>query len=271
MLRVCILLIFFISFINAQSRQIMLLSEYDDENLTNWYISEKLDGVRGVWDGKELKSRNGYKFTYPSNFTACFPNFALDGELYTKRGDFENISSITSKSEANNDWKELKFYIFDIPDMNVSFDKKYQKMQEIASKCKNINVIEQRVAKNNDEVFKFLDDVIKGGGEGVIARESNLIYENTRSNKILKLKKFKDSECKVLKINKGNGKYKNIMGSLDCKDIKTGVIFKIGSGFSDELRKNPPQINQIITYKYQNLTKNKKPRFPVFLRFRNEI
>lgn len=260
---------FCLNFIFA--KDIMLLNEYKDENLSGWYISEKLDGVRGVWDGKELKSRGGYKFNYPSNFTACFPSNALDGELYTKKGDFENITSITSKMSENDAWSKIKFYIFDIPDINVSFDKKYKKMKEFAKNCENIKVIEQRVAKNNYEVFKFLDDVVKNGGEGVVAREPNLVYESTRSNKILKIKKFKDSECEVVKINNGSGKYNNAMGSLDCKDIKSGNIFKIGSGFSDKIRKNPPKIGQIITYKYQNLTKNKKPRFPVFLRFRDEI
>lgn len=264
-------LFFLFTLLNAKNSQVMLLSEYNDENLSGWFMSEKLDGVRGVWDGKELRSRNGYKFIYPDDFTACFPNFPLDGELYTKKGDFENIASITSKTTKNDEWKEIKFYIFDIPDMNATFDKKYQKMSEIAKNCKNIKLIKQKIAKNNEEVFKFLDEVLKSGGEGVVVRNPNLIYENFRSSKILKLKKFKDSECEVLFINKGKGKYEKFMGSLDCKDIKSGVIFKIGSGFSDEIRKNPPKIGQIITYKYQNLTKNNKPRFPVFLRFRNEL
>lgn len=262
------LLLFLAIFAKAEP---MLLSEYDDENLSGWYISEKLDGVRGVWDGKVLKSRSGYKFSYPDEFTNCFPNFSLDGELYTKRGEFDKISSITSKIGEHSGWNEIKFHIFDIPDMNASFDKKYAKMGDIAKNCKNIVAIKQIVAKDNDEVFKLLDEVVKGGGEGLVARSPNLIYENKRSDKILKIKKFRDAECEVIGINEGNGKFKGLMGSISCKDIKSGVVFKIGSGFSDEMRKNPPKIGQIITYKYQNLTKNGKPRFPVFLRFRDEL
>lgn len=248
----------------------MLLSEYGDENLSGYFISEKLDGVRGIWDGRELKSRNGYKFSYPGEFIKCFPNFDLDGELFTKRGDFENISSITSQMNPNDGWKEIKFYIFDIPKMDANFSTKYKKMLEISKNCKNIEVIKQTIAKDNDEVFEFLDEIIKGGGEGVVARSPDLIYEDKRSDKILKLKKFKDSECEVIAINKGNGKYKNMMGSLTCKDLNTGEIFKIGSGFSNEIRKNPPKIGEIITYKFQNLTNNNKPRFPVFLRVRSD-
>ena len=248
----------------------MLLDEYGDENLTHWYMSEKLDGVRAVWDGESLRSRSGYKFTVPNWFIADFPKETLDGELFTKRGDFENISSITSRLDEHVGWKEVKFYIFDMPKIKANFSIKYEKMKEISKSSKFIEVIPQILVKNNDEVFEFLDKVIEKGGEGVVAREPNLIYENKRSSKILKIKKFKDAECEVVRLNEGTGKFKGLMGSLECKD-KSGVVFKIGSGFKDSDRKNPPKIGQMITYKYQDLTKNNKPRFPVFLRIRDEL
>jgi len=248
----------------------MLLNEYSDENLTGWYMSEKLDGVRAIWDGESLKSRSGYKFATPSWFIADFPSEHLDGELFTKRGDFQNISSITSKLSEHDGWKEVKFHIFDMPKMDADFSVKYEKMQEIAKTSKFIEVIPQIVAKDNDEVFKFLDEVIEKGGEGVVAREPSLIYENKRSSKILKIKKFKDAECIVVAINEGKGKFAGMMGSVDCRN-ENGVIFKIGSGFNDVDRKNPPKIGQTITYKYQELTKDGKPRFPVFLRIRDEL
>ncbi|PSM52329.1 DNA ligase [Campylobacter blaseri] len=262
----------FFSFLTlfAQKPNVMLLNEYNNENLSGWYMSEKLDGVRARWNGKELVSRNGNKFSAPKDFIKDFPSFSLDGELFTKRGDFANISSITSQLIPHNGWSEIKFYIFDIPDLNESFDIKYKKMQEISKNSKNIVFIEQKIVKNNEEVFEFLDEVVSKGGEGVVVREPSLIYENARSNRILKLKKFKDSECKVVAINKGNGKYKDKMGSITCEK-EDGVRFKIGTGFNDEIRENPPKIGDIITYKYQNLTKKGIPRFAVFLRIRDEI
>lgn len=248
----------------------MLLNEYEDENLSGWYMSEKLDGIRAIWDGKDLVSRSGHKYAVPSWFIKDFPNESLDGELFTKRGDFENISSITSKLTPNDGWNSVKFHIFDMPTMNADFSTKYEKMTQISKQSKFIEVIPQKIAKDNADVFKFLDEVLAKGGEGVVVREPNLIYEDKRSDKILKIKKFKDAECEVISINEGKGKYKGFMGSILCKDLKSKAVFKIGSGFSDDMRKNPPKIGQIITYKYQNLTKNGKPRFPLFLRFRNE-
>ena len=74
-----------------------------------------------------------------------------------------------------------------------------------------------------------------------------------------------------MQIYDGKGKFKGKMGSLLCRDIKSGVEFRLGSGFGDEIRANPPKIGQILTYKFQNLTKNGKPRFPVFIRFKKEL
>lgn len=64
------------------------------QNIDNWLMSEKLDGIRAFWDGKELKTRQGKKIYAPSWFTQNFPPFELDGELWSKRMDFENIQSI---------------------------------------------------------------------------------------------------------------------------------------------------------------------------------
>ena len=103
------------------------------------------------------------------------------------------------------------------------------------------------------------------------ARDPKAPYIGGRTDKILKVKKFLDSECEVLQIYDGKGKFKGKMGSVLCQDIKTKVKFRLGSGFSDEIRSNPPKIGQILTYKFQNLTKNNKPRFHVFIRFKKEL
>ena len=54
-------------------------------------MSEKLDGIRAYWDGKELLSKNGNKIYAPTWFLHNLPPFEIDGELWTKRDDFENI------------------------------------------------------------------------------------------------------------------------------------------------------------------------------------
>lgn len=263
----------FIIFSFLHSFDPMLLKIYKgDENLTNWLMSEKLDGIRGLWDGKNLKSRTQKILNPPKIWLKCFPKFSLDGEIYANNLIFEEITSIVNSYEDKG-WDKLKFYIFDAPDLKGNFITRMKKLKEILEKnpCKNLVIIKQIPALNHQNVQKFLDEVTKKGGEGVVLRDKFGFYESRRSDKILKLKKFLDDECKVIKINLGQGKYKNLMGSLTCQNLKNGKIFKIGSGFSDKIRKNPPKIGEILTYKYQNLTKTGIPRFPVFLRKKENL
>ena len=273
----------------------MLLGVYKDQNLSGWIMSEKYDGVRAIWDGKNLKSRNNLKFNQPSFWSADFPPFWLDGELYTKRGDFERISSIVASTDER--WKEIVYLIFDVPNAKGDLFERLAVLQDYLNKHQNlkdhIKIIEQIPIKSRAHTFSFLDEISNANGEGVVLRNPKANYENTRSKNILKLKKFYDAECEITAINEGKDKLKGRLGFVLCKDLKSKISFKIGSGFSDDERalcddfgiksteqnktqatKSAPKclkIGDIITYKYQNLTKNKKPRFPVFLRIRNEI
>ncbi|QKF69940.1 DNA ligase [Campylobacter hyointestinalis] len=251
--------------------EVMLLKEYNDENLSGWYASEKYDGIRAIWDGKNLKSRNDKIINAPKWWLKDFPSFAIDGELWSERGEFEFISSVVSSFDDKG-WENIKFMIFDVPNASGNLLERLDILREFLKQNPNkfIKIIEQKKLNSNEDAFAFLDDITNGGGEGVVVRNANAPYKKGRSGEILKLKKFKDSECKVVKLQSGKGKFKGLLGSLICVDIFSNVEFKIGSGFSDEQRANPPQIGSIITYKYQSLTKFKKPRFPVFLRVRSD-
>ncbi|MCR4942725.1 MAG: DNA ligase [Campylobacter sp.] len=249
----------------------MLLGEYKGQDVSGWLASEKLDGIRAYWDGKKLLSRSGKIIAAPSEFTAKFPPFELDGELYSKRGDFQRIQSIVMDKTPNiQAWKEIKFYIFDVPKQSGGLLVRLEKIKDFLKQKpnENIKVIQQKYIKDKDELLLFHDYIVKIGGEGVVVREPNVDYIVGRNDLNLKFKNFKDDECLVVGINQGKGKNSDKMGSITCQ--KDEKLFKIGSGFSDEDRHNPPKIGEIITYKYQNLTKKGLPRFPIFLRVRKE-
>ena len=80
------------AFANAD---LMLLQNYDNQDIRGWVMSEKFDGVRGYWDGKQLISRQGQQLSAPAYFIKDFPPFAIDGELFSERNHFEEIASIT--------------------------------------------------------------------------------------------------------------------------------------------------------------------------------
>ena len=266
--------------------ELVRLSEFKDQNVSGWLASEKLDGVRAYWDGRNLLSRNGKILAVPEGWSAHFPSFPLDGELYTARGEFEKIQSIVmDKTPSVAAWSEVKFYVFDVPEAVGGLLERLSELEKFIAKNpqagQNLKIIKQVKVKDNAEFEAFAKHIIAKGGEGAVAREPNALYERKRSKNALKYKKFKDAECEVMAINAGTGKYAGLMGSVTCKalsasgsnsdeQIASGVKFKIGSGFSDRDRANPPKIGSIITYKYQNLTAKGLPRFPVFLRVRED-
>ena len=269
----------------AFSLDLLRLSEFKDQNVSGWLASEKLDGVRAYWDGEILLSRQGKKLNAPLSFTKNFPKFALDGELYAKGLKFEEIqATVMDKLPDEKAWNRLKFHVFDVPEASGGLLDRLEVLAKFLKNGPNENliIIKQIKMHDNAQFLKFTKDIIAKGGEGAVVREPNAPYERKRSKNALKFKKFKDAECEVVSINKGSGKYANLTGSLTCKALggkddkekagepKSGTIFKIGSGLSDEQRTNPPKIGSIITYKFQNLTSYGKPRFPIFLRIRED-
>ncbi|MFT7004970.1 MAG: DNA ligase-1 [Sulfurimonas sp.] len=256
-----ILLILLSTLLFANKPELFLLNNYtQDTNVTSWYMSEKLDGVRAYWDGEKLISRGGKVFAVPSFFTKAFPKHKLDGELWSKRGDFSNISSITNKKKPHDGWKILTYNIFEVPQAQGNL---LQRLENVKT-TQYIKVIKQIKVKNKKHLDEFLKSVEKKGGEGVVVRDGSLNYYTGRDNNSLKVKSYVDEECEIVAYNKGKGKYENAVGSLSCK-MKNGKVIKIGSGLSNQQRNNPPKIGAIITFKYYGLTSKGNPRFPVFL------
>ncbi len=250
----------------ASKPQLLLLETYKDQNISGWVMSEKLDGVRAYWDGKKLISRGGKNIHAPKWFIKDFPAFEIDGELWTKRGDFENISSIVrNKNTKTKRWKTITYNIFEVPNAKGNLYQRLEKVKPYENDI--IKIIPQIKIKNKKHLKSFLKNIDKNNGEGVVVRDPKALYINKRTSKALKVKSFKDAECKVVGYTKGRGKFKNLMGAVVC-ELENKIVFKIGSGFTLQDRKYPPKIGSLITFKYQSFTKNQKPRFPIFLRIR---
>lgn len=328
MYRICIINILFLVILFAKDSNLLLLKNFDskiinDNNIAEFLISEKLDGMRAVWNGNQFISRSGNVINAPKCFTQHYPNLFLDGELWSKRDDFNNIISIIKKlniSPKNNEnpnncygWENIKFYVFDVLPLayspianakssaNISLidcNKKDEKLCFLESRLQilqhyltdsingqvtTIRIIKQEKLDSIHSLESKLDTLTKQGAEGLVIRKNNAPYTIGRSNYNFKLKKFQDSECKIKEITQGKGKYKGKMGAIICeqtlqsftphthpklnKNNKNETItFKIGSGFSESMRTNPPKIGTIITYKFQGFSKNGLPKFPTFLR-----
>eukprot|EP00747_Dinoflagellata_sp_TGD_P096370 gnl/TRDRNA2_/TRDRNA2_166822_c0_seq1.p1 gnl/TRDRNA2_/TRDRNA2_166822_c0~~gnl/TRDRNA2_/TRDRNA2_166822_c0_seq1.p1 ORF type:complete len:325 (+),score=78.91 gnl/TRDRNA2_/TRDRNA2_166822_c0_seq1:137-976(+) len=118
--------------------------------------------------------------------------------------------------------------------------------------------------------MELLEDVERRGGEGLMLRRPGSVYEHRRSKTLLKVKTFFDEEAQVVGHEAGHGRCAGSCGALICKS-PDGRSFKVGSGLSDEQRRNPPKVGSVITYRYQELTKANIPRFPTLVGERIDI
>jgi DNA ligase-1 len=101
---------------HAQQPDVLLLKTYDEsQDVTGWLMSEKLDGMRAIWDGQMLKSRQGNNIAAPQWFLEGLPPFGIDGELWTKRNDFESIMSIVRQYTPDDRWHTISYNIFEVP------------------------------------------------------------------------------------------------------------------------------------------------------------
>ena len=265
----CAWLVYLLVFTStAQAEALLLAQEYLQQDVRGWAMSEKLDGVRAFWNGKQLLSRNGYAFTPSPGFTRDFPPFALDGELYSSREQFERISAAVRSSKG--DWSTLKLHVFDVPHAQGNLYQRLAVLQEWlkAHPQANIVCIAQHEVRNFAQVQAFLRQIEAGGGEGVMLRDPNAGYAAGRSNQLLKLKSHQDAECTVTAHHAGKGKYTGKLGAFTCRN-EYGE-FRIGSGLSDADRGNPPPVGTVITYRYRGFTAKGLPRFPTYVRVRSD-
>lgn len=255
----------------AQAPPIQLATIYRDNiNIKDYFVSEKLDGIRAYWDGEKLISRQGNTFTAPAWFIQSFPMTLLDGELWIAIQRFEQTSSIVrTRSTTNLAWQKIKFMIFDLPASKAPFSQRVKKINTLVSNANSpyLQMIKQQRLETTAALLTLLQETVDSAGEGLMLHHQDALYQTARSRDLMKLKKFEDAEAIVIQHSPGKGKYHGLLGALVVK-TEQGLIFKIGTGFTDKERQNPPPIGSIISYRYTGKTKNNIPRFASFIRQR---
>ncbi len=256
----------------SSPHQPMLASVYRGEaQVTEYWVSEKLDGVRGHWDGDFLWTRGGHRIAAPGWFTNAWPNTPMDGELWIGRGRFDEVSGIVrSMTPSDEAWQDVRFMVFDLPAHEGSFDARVEAMREIPSRAIPwLQPIEQYRVTNAEQLDQRLKIVIARGGEGLMLHHRDAVYRSGRSQDLLKYKQYEDAEAWVIGYTEGNGKYAGKVGAL-IVERDDGRRFRLGSGLSDAERDSPPSVGSWVTYRYNGLTSTGLPRFARFLRIRAE-
>ena len=237
-----------------------------------WWLSEKLDGVRAYWDGKQFLSRLGNVFHAPDWFVQGLPSTPLDGELWLGRKKFQRAVSIVRRQDKSDHWKEITYLVFDAPGLDKSFEARSDFVQEClrARAAPFARPHEHQACRGIDHLKQELARLEALGGEGLMLRKPGSRYESGRSTTLLKVKTFHDAEARVLKHLEGAGKHKGRLGALFV-ELPDGTTFSVGTGFSDKERSQPPPLGSTITFRYQELSEAGVPRFPSFVGLRAEV
>jgi DNA ligase-1 len=253
----------------------VLLAEvfHPDVDPAQYWISEKYDGVRAIWDGRELRFRSGRRVPAPAWFVAGLPREPLDGELWLGRGRFDELSSIVRKAQPlDAEWRRVRYMIFELPDGAGSFTERSERLRSIvgSSGMPWLHAVEQFRVADRQALMKKLDEVVRAGGEGLMLHRAAASYVTGRSDDLLKLKPLRDAEATVIGHEPGQGRLAGVVGALRLRTPE-GKEFRLGSGLSDALRRDPPAVGASVTYRYQELTKDGIPRFPRYWRMHEEF
>ncbi len=270
--------------------------------------SPKLDGIRSVIIEARPMSRTMKPIPNHHVQTVLSQPFfeGFDGELIVGDPTAENCFNVTTSGVMKvSGTPDFKFYVFDLVTNGTSderyaeFLKRYEQIDPAWKKF--IEVVPQHTV-HDAEIMTMTEEVFHGQGyEGVIARRIDAEYKNGRSTKkegiALKLKRFEDSEAEILGWYQGTTNTNTLtrnalghaerstakagkvlvdrIGGFDCRDIKTGVEFKLGCGGTQEeldalWEIRDTLVGRFAKYRFQPVGVKHKPRFPIFLGLRHE-
>jgi DNA ligase-1 len=239
----------------------------------NYLVSEKYDGVRGVWDGQTLRFRSGRVVPAPAWFTARLPRVALDGELWLARGRFDALSGIVRKAQpVDAEWRDVRYMAFELPGAEGSFAERALRLREIAARTawEPFVAVDQGRVADRAALQRRLAATVAQGGEGLVLHRADAPYQAGRTDALMKLKPELDTEAVVIAHRAGQGRYAGQLGALEVR-APDGRRFLIGTGFSDAQRRDPPPIGSVVTYRYRDLTPSGAPRFASFLRVHDAL
>lgn len=250
--------------------QLQLAQSYQQqEDIRSFWISEKLDGVRIFWDGKQLRSRSGQWINLPEELIVQLPAFAIDAELWAGRGKFQQVMQALQLGSDLSRWQGLRLMVFDAPTQQGTFTQRLQFLQQYLAENTFVQLLPQQQLQTKTELDVLLHQVVAEGGEGLMLHRADALYQSGRVSHLQKLKLIEDAEARVVSHLPGKGQFSGMLGAL-VVELPDGRRFKLGSGFSVQQRQNPPKIGSLVTFQYQGLTYKGTPRFAVFVRERSE-
>lgn len=275
-----------------------------------WVVEPKLDGARCVAylpanrgrvtlysrSGKEYINFESVRAKLQEINDARNPTLALvlDGEVVSyvnDRIDFQALQHTLFRKDGVESGK-LRYLVFDGSTQadwekpTKTYEERYKftkafvddQLQTVAGAVLKLGLVEMFVTTDPDRerMLKHSREYVQRGFEGAMFRRADEPVAMKRSRSLMKVKSFVDAEFEVHGAVEGTGKYQGMLGALQCRTLDTKKEFEIGSGFDDVQRREiwrqhkSEKLPRLCTGKYQELTDDGIPRFPIFKGFRAE-
>lgn len=293
----------------------LLAATLTDEEIANlpypMYLSAKLDGIRAVIRDGVVYSRN-LKRIPNQHVQLLFGQEkynGFDGELIVGASNDENVYNATVSGVMSEDGTpDVRFWVFDDATEQNAGEEYRVRLERIQKRLSHvvpsdrIHIMPQNLVMDEDMLLSYEKSLVGDGYEGVMIRSLTGKYKHGRATNreanIFKLKRFSDSEAEIIgfeelfknmndkQVNelgnsfrsshKDNMMAMDTLGALIVRDIKTGVEFNIGSGYTQEVRdeiwsNQAKYLGKLAKYKHFEVGVKDKPRFPVFIGMRSEI
>jgi DNA ligase-1 len=229
-----------------------------------WWASEKMDGLRALWNGASLVTRaspgkDPKAFSSaPAWFVAALPpGFALDGELWMGRGKFHEVAGISNAKEPDElKWRRVRYAVFDAPAVAGGLEarlgaaraavlgsRRRWSKSAAAKRVYPVAVVALKAVRDDAHLDAMMRETVAKGGEGLVLRSPGGPYVPRRSKHMLKMKAAEDTEMVVTGHQAGAGRHAGAMGALvgeelDANGKKTGLRVVVGTGFTDAQRRD---------------------------------
>ncbi len=166
-----------------------LLTSEIPSDVTGWWVSEKYDGVRAIWTGTRLLTRNGKDLRPPAWFTAGLPAVRLDGELWMGRGTFPAL--VATLQRKGSDWAGVRYMVFDLAEAG-EFEDRFRRLVSLSDMgaIGAADVAPQYLLRGNWALDMWEQSIVDGGGEGCVIRRPGCLYRPGRMGDVIKVKRL---------------------------------------------------------------------------------
>ena len=146
-----------------------------------WWMSEKYDGWRGYWTGRELFTRHGTPIAAPAWWLAELPHFPLDGELWAGYGQLGAVKSACQRSVPDDaEWRKIRYLIWHSPDCQLPFEAAHDWLTKHIHNNRVVFIVQYRITSGEEQIREQFKKVTARGGEGLVLVNPTVTWEPGR-------------------------------------------------------------------------------------------